>query len=89
MSNLNRLKDLDYNSSDAGSDVDDKIHYSLAFDTLGFDSLELDIAWEDIAWEDILTLEPEWGDRNWVDSNWDPVKGDTNWENFFNYNDTV
>jgi chromosome segregation ATPase len=25
MSNLNRLKDLDYNSSDAGSDVDDKI----------------------------------------------------------------
>ena len=44
MSNLNRLKDLDYNSSDAGSDVDDKIHYSLAFDTLGFDSLESDIA---------------------------------------------
>ena len=44
MSNLNRLKDLDYNSSDAGSDVDDKIHYSLAFDTLGFDSLELVIA---------------------------------------------
>ncbi len=42
MSNLNRLKDLDYNSSDAGSDVDDKIHYSLAFDTLGFDSLAFD-----------------------------------------------